>query len=131
MIGRWPAERHVRTTKWELLSSDIGHTFAVSDVLPGAFVSTERLGRRRGIVALVLDHGPVAFKSADQPTATCHLQLADDENALCGYEWEGLRRIPGDPGWKEFHPALRCDECSTVVDVADEDPEGRHYRHSW
>jgi hypothetical protein len=35
--------------------------------------------------------------SAEEPTATCHLQRHDHENALCGYQWEMLVRIPSGP----------------------------------
>lgn len=111
--------------------SDIGDTLAVSDVLPGAFVSTERLGRQRGVVARLLGREGRVAESTGEPTATCHLQLTDDDNAVCDFEWEGLSRVPGDPGWKDLHPDLRCDACSAAVNVSDEDPDGRDYRHSW
>ena len=92
------------------------------------FVSTERLGSPHGLAAqlLGLEH-PV---DDGRPTATCHLQVMEEENALCGYEWEGLTRVPGDPSWTDVHPELRCDTCSIAVGVRDEDPEGRSYLFS-
>jgi len=83
----------------------------MTDVMAGSFVAAERCGWPN--------------------TATCHLQRNDEENALCGYEWEGLRRVPGDPGWTDLHPDLRCDACSRAVGVVDEGPRGQGYRHSW
>jgi len=47
--------------------------------------------------------------SPNAPTATCHLQPADNENALCGYQWEGLIAAPGQPEWSDLEdwlPAL-------------------------
>jgi len=123
-------KRQKRSSRSAVLS-DICDAFAVSDVLPGSFVSTERLGLPRGIVARLLGRAGRVAELAGEPTATCHLQLKDDDNALCGYEWEGLSRVPGDPGWKDLHPDLRCDACSAAVNVPDGDPDGRDYRHSW
>lgn len=101
----------------------------MKDVALEPFVSTERLGSPHGVVARML--GVSRRWDEDQPSATCHLQVKDEENALCGYEWEGLTRVPGDPSWTDLHPGLRCDTCSAVVGVQDEDPEGRLYRFSW
>jgi hypothetical protein len=82
----------------------------------GLLVATERLGWRG---------------RRDEPSATCHLQPAEDQPALCGYPWESLTAIPGHPGWTELHPELRCDGCSKAVGVLGEDPTGRTYRYSW
>ena len=101
----------------------------MDDVALEPFVSTERLGSPNGIAARML--GLSRRWDEDQPSATCHLQVKDEENALCGYEWEGLTRAPGDPTWSDLHPALRCDTCSAVTGVQDEDSEGRSYRSSW
>lgn len=64
-----------------------------------------------------------------EPTATCHLQTAEDENALSGFQWEGLVLVPGKPDWTDLHPDLRCDGCSRAAGFTDENPEGRSYRH--
>lgn len=92
------------------------------------FVSTERLGFPHGIVARML--GVSRRVDDERPTATCHLQLTEEENALCGYEWEGLTRVPGAPCWTDLHPDLRCDACSAVLGIQDEDPNGRSYLFS-
>ncbi|GAA1806672.1 hypothetical protein GCM10009835_27080 [Planosporangium flavigriseum] len=49
------------------------------------------------------------------PTATCHLQFADDRPALCGYQWEGLVAIPGNPPFDSLDDWLRCDECAEAA----------------
>ena len=67
----------------------------------------------------------------EEPSATCHLQRDDTEDALCGYAREQLIPIPGGPGWGDLHPILRCSKCSKVAGVPKENPEGRQYRHSW
>lgn len=100
----------------------------MEDVALEPFVSTERLGSPHGFAARVLGLSRPADE--DQPTATCHLQVMEEENALCGYEWEGLTRVPGDPTWIDLHPELRCDTCSAAVGVQDEEPEERSYRFS-
>ena len=105
-----------------------GHTQRMTDVALDPFLSTERLGSPHGFAARILGHSRRVGE--DHPTATCHLQVRDEKNALCGYEWEGLTRVPGDPTWTDLHPALRCDTCSAVVGVQDEDPDGRSYRFS-
>lgn len=99
--------------------------------MTGHVVATERLGwprRRRwslfGLVEvqrkLVYDDDP------DRPTATCHLQTADDSAALCGYPWEMLIEIPGPVGWQELHPDLRCDQCSERADLPLGDPDATY-----
>jgi hypothetical protein len=79
-------------------------------------VSTERLGRpgkefgwfeRRGYVQKQLTYQ----NEPDEPTATCHLQPADDEPALCGYQWEGLVRVPGAISFDDVPEAMRCSRC--------------------
>jgi hypothetical protein len=52
---------------------------------------------------------------ADTPTATCHLQVAEDEPALCGYRWEGLIPVPGNPPFESLDDWLRCDECADAA----------------
>lgn len=47
----------------------------------------------------------------EKPTATCHLQVRDTDNALCEYPWELLVLVPGQPPWGELAQWLRCDEC--------------------
>lgn len=98
----------------------------MKDVPLEPFVSTERLGSSHGFAARVLGLSRLAD---DQRTATCHLQVMQEKNALCGYEWEGLARVPGGPTWTDLHPELRCDKCSAVVGVQDEDRKGQ-YRFS-
>jgi hypothetical protein len=80
-------------------------------------VSTERLGlpgeestmlERRGIVQRRLTYP----YDSDTPTATCHLQPADDERALCGYQWEGLVRVPGAKSFDDIAEELRCPRCA-------------------
>jgi hypothetical protein len=66
-----------------------------------------------------------------EPSATCHLQRNERENALCEYPWEGLTPIPGSPDWTDLHPEMRCDECSLAAGISTEDPAGRHYRYRW
>ena len=67
----------------------------------------------------------------DEPAATCHLQPSEQEPALCGHPWEVLSRVPGDPGWTELHPEMRCDRCSKIADIPEEDPVGHTYRFTW
>lgn len=101
----------------------------MNDPTPVACVATERLGSPHHLWDWL--RGRPRPHDIGRPTATCHLQLEDEENALCGYQWEGLNRVPGNPTWTDLHPDLRCDACSAVVGVLDEDPEGRTYRFSW
>lgn len=98
-------------------------------------VATERLGwpdrrgwRALGHVLVEVQRRRVYDIDPDVPTATCHLQESDEVPALCGYEWEGLVPVPGDPAWTDLHPDLRCDECSAMAGVDEEDPPGRTYR---
>lgn len=67
----------------------------------------------------------------DEPRATCHLQVTEEQDALCGFQWDGLVIVPGDPGWTDLHPSLGCDGCSRAAGVTDEDPAGRSFRHQW
>jgi hypothetical protein len=55
----------------------------------------------------------------DTPTATCHLQPRDDQNALCGYPWEVLVSVPGNPEWAGLAEWLRCDECEGRAGLED------------
>ena len=48
---------------------------------------------------------------SDTPTATCHLQPAEDARALCGYQWEGLVRVPGAKSFDDITEELRCPRC--------------------
>jgi hypothetical protein len=82
-------------------------------------VATERLGwpgkesgwlERSGIFQK-RDRYP---SSPDEPTATCHLQPADDQNALCGYPWETLVTVPGQPEWADLDEWLRCNRCDAL-----------------
>jgi hypothetical protein len=68
----------------------------------GHVVATERLGwprrRRWSLFNLVEVQRKLVYDDEpDRPTATCHLQTADDSAALCGFPWEMLVEIPGAP----------------------------------
>lgn len=80
-------------------------------------VGAERLGwpgpndsalERAGVVQrrLVYEVDPAT------PTATCHLQPGSDLPAVCGFPWEALERVPGDPTWESIPAELRCSECT-------------------
>jgi hypothetical protein len=101
-------------------------------------VSTERLGwpRRRGwrILTGVLGEyqGRMRYEvEPDMPTATCHLQPSEGEPALCGYPWEGLIRVPGNPQWTDLHPDMRCDECEAKAGIEREDPSQQTYQYHY
>lgn len=90
-------------------------------------VSTERLGmpgpsaawlERKGI----LKKSPTYDVGASEPTATCHLQASASQPALCGYQWEGLVEVPGNPAWADIDPIWRCSECSAEMQQAGEPP---------
>ena len=79
-------------------------------------VATERLGlpgdessrlERSGIVQRRL----VYPTDSTVPTATCHEQLREDENALCGFPCEALVAVPGVLALEELDPSLRCPRC--------------------
>lgn len=83
-------------------------------------VSTERLGipgedsswlERRGVEQKKL----VYQDQGDQPSATCHLQASNTENALCGYQWEGLVAVPGAASLSDLPISLRCPKCLTAA----------------
>ncbi|GAA4475419.1 hypothetical protein GCM10023170_098550 [Phytohabitans houttuyneae] len=85
-------------------------------------VATERLGwpRDRWWHALTAVFGETQSRlrydiEPDSPTATCHLQPRDDVNALCGFPWECLVLVPGQPPWRELARWLRCDECEDML----------------
>jgi hypothetical protein len=98
----------------------------VAVVVPrGPIVSTERLGvpgdesgwlERRGIEQKRLTYP----NQPDRPTATCHLQPHERENALCGYQWEGLVPIPGAASLDDVPEEMRCPRCrSAALPAAD------------
>lgn len=73
-------------------------------------VSTERLGIP-GVESERLERSGIAQRQlvyptdSDHPSATSHLQAAERERALCGYQWEQLMAVPGavlglGPGWR-------------------------------
>jgi hypothetical protein len=80
----------------------------------GLLVATERLGwpapsrgwrrwvPRESQSPMVYGDGP------GEPSGTCHLQLEDRENSLCGFPWEGLVVVPGSPACTDLHPEMRC-----------------------
>jgi deoxycytidylate deaminase len=100
-------------------------------------VSTERLGwppLRAGLARFLpgeYQNGLVFAEEPERPTATCHLQVAAEETALCGYQWEGLATVPGAVAWEDLHPDLRCKECSLAAQRPLEDPAGRSYRYTF
>lgn len=99
-------------------------------------VVTERLGwppRRWWSRWLLVEwQGRLVYEDEpDRPTAMCHLQPAEREAALCGFPWEALVLVPGEPGWTDLHPELRCPDCGRASGVSDEDPSGRSYRHTF
>jgi hypothetical protein len=51
------------------------------------------------------------FREPEVPTATCHLQLAADQAALCGFPWEALVEVPGKVQFPDIDPDLRCSDC--------------------
>jgi hypothetical protein len=83
-------------------------------------VTTERLGipgdesgwlERRGIEQKRLTYPD----KSDRPTATCHLQPDGRQNALCGYQWEGLVPVPGAVTLSDVPIGLRCPKCLTAA----------------
>ncbi len=101
------------------------------------FVSTERLGwppRPQGWRRFVPWETQDRFVYEDrpeEPTATCHLQRDDREDALCGYEWEGLIAVPGNPEWTDLAPYMRCDQCEAASGIPVVEPSDRTNRYSW
>jgi hypothetical protein len=86
-------------------------------------VSTERLGvpgeessrlERRGLVQKQL----VYPNGSDRPSATCHLQPGPRDNALCGYQWEGLVAVPGAESFSDVQSGLRCPKCEAAASKA-------------
>jgi hypothetical protein len=100
-------------------------------------VATERLGwpvPRRGWrrwLPWETQKEMVYDDRSNEPTATCHLQRHENENALCGYEWEGLVPVPESPPWTDLHRNFRCTGFSRIVGIPKEDTKGHHYRHDW
>jgi rubredoxin len=83
----------------------------------GFIVATERLGvpgaessvlERKGYVQKSLKYPTVS----EQPSATCHFQSAEQQNALCGYQWEGLIAVPGAKSFDDVSEELRCPKCA-------------------
>jgi len=83
-------------------------------------VATERLGwpgeesgrlERAGFVQRRLTYP----SNPEEPTATCHLQRAEDEDALCGYQWEGLVRVPGATTLEDVPEWSRCQRCAEAA----------------
>lgn len=72
--------------------------------------SKPRWGERSGIVQTRLQYD----LDPNVPTATCHLQSAEDQAALCGFPWEGLTAVPGFPTWQDIDPIWRCGQCDTL-----------------
>ncbi len=92
-------------------------------------VATERLGwpetRWWNSVVLSLVQSRLRYEiEPDRPTATCHLQVAVDHPAVCGFEWECLIEVPRRPAWTDLHPDLRCDQCSAAAGFTEEPPMG-------
>lgn len=100
-------------------------------------VATERLGLPdpptgwRRLIPWETQHRLVYADDPGQPTATCHLQRAAQEPALCGHPWELLVVIPGGPAWTDLHPEMRCARCSKAADMPKEDSANRGYRFTW
>ncbi len=46
-----------------------------------------------------------------EPTATCHLQIEAEQEALCGYPWECLIEVPDRRDWHALDDCLKCDIC--------------------
>jgi hypothetical protein len=80
---------------------------------PALIVATERLGKPRGLG--ILQRRASHRRDQGEPSATCHLQPSPTENALCGYEWEGLTTIPRSQDWLEVPIELRCTDCGKVL----------------
>lgn len=100
-------------------------------------VATERLGwpsTPRGLARILPGEAQTHLRYEDEParpTATCHLQPAQTEPALCGYLWEILVPVPGAPAWTDLHPDLRGDMCEEDAGYGREDPRGRSYRYTY
>jgi hypothetical protein len=83
-------------------------------------VSTERLGWPGDESGLMERWGLLQKRASyprcpDEPTATCHLQLSDTQDALCGYAWEGLVAVPGAVTMADVPEWTRCDECVAAL----------------
>jgi len=83
-------------------------------------VSTERLGWPGNESGFMERWGVLQKRASypqrpDEPTATCHLQPSDTQDALCGYEWEGLVRVPGAVTMADVPEWTRCDECIAAI----------------
>lgn len=93
-------------------------------VTVGLIVATERLGyppQRRGWRKFLPweYQGQMRYPDrTDEPTAACHLQRDDDQPALCGFPWEALIEVPGQPRWEDLDTWLRCDRCDALQGTA-------------
>jgi hypothetical protein len=83
-------------------------------------VSTERLGvpgdesgwlERRGIKQTRLTYP----NESERPTGTCHLQPDQRQNALCGYQWEGLVLVPSAASFADVPKEMRCSRCRSAA----------------
>jgi hypothetical protein len=82
----------------------------------GFIVATERLGvpgaesswlERKGYVQKSLQYPT----DPEKPSATCHLQPDEDQDALCGYEWECLVAVPDATSFADVPEELWCTKC--------------------
>ena len=77
----------------------------------GYLVSTEQLGWP-GQESGVMERAGIFQKRLQYPidpsvaTATCHLQRSPEENALCGFPWEGLIQVPGGRECEALRPKV-------------------------
>jgi hypothetical protein len=118
----WPVEAIERAAPNNGFPSGLIARRVERAVAVDLIVGTERLGYpppptgwRRWLpwetqTQLVYDDRPT------EPTAPCHLQVAEDQPALCGYQWECLVTIPNSPTWADIDEIWRCQECSTMAE---------------
>jgi len=118
----WPVEALERAAPNDDVPSGRNARWLEQSVAVDLIVGAERLGYppprtdwRRWLpwetqTQLVYDDRPT------EPTATCHLQVAEDQPALCGYQWEGLVTVPNSPAWADIDESWRCRVCSRLAD---------------